>query len=329
MLVVAVTVGVAIGAVLGALGGGGSVLTVPAFVYLLGESAHSATTVSLFVVGATAMFGTLAHLRARRVRLVEGIVFGGLGIAGSVVGSRLSAGIPSSALLVAFSVLMLVAAVAMVLRSRSASPTPDREAVALVRAAGDGPVLEGALASASVGALSGAIRSDATGPAAGGSGSVGSGSVGSGSSTGQLRLGEDVDLEHDHQPGSEGLRRSFPVVLLTATAMGLLTGFFGVGGGFVVVPALVLVLGFDMPTAVGTSLLVIAINSAAALVARVGTPVHVDWAVLGAFTVAAIGGSLVGSKLTSVIRPQRLATSFTVLLVLVAVYTLARTLSHV
>ncbi len=65
-------------------------------------------------------------------------------------------------------------------------------------------------------------------------------------------------------------------IVAAATAVGLLTGFFGVGGGFVIVPALVLALGFDMPVAVGTSLLVIAINSAAALLARLGGHSHLD-----------------------------------------------------
>ena len=62
--------------------------------------------------------------------------------------------------------------------------------------------------------------------------------------------------------------------------VGLLTGFFGVGGGFAVVPALVLALGFSMPVAVGTSLLVIAINSATALGSRAGHGISIDWAVL-------------------------------------------------
>ena len=69
-------------------------------------------------------------------------------------------------------------------------------------------------------------------------------------------------------------------IVAAATAVGLLTGFFGVGGGFVIVPALVLALGFEMPAAVGTSLLVIAINSAASLAARFGGHVHLDWPLL-------------------------------------------------
>ena len=69
MLVVAVVAGLAIGASLGALGGGGSILTVPVLVYLLGQSPHQATTASLVVVGVAALFGAAWHYRAGRVRL--------------------------------------------------------------------------------------------------------------------------------------------------------------------------------------------------------------------------------------------------------------------
>ena len=67
---------------LGALGGGGSILTVPALVYLLGQDTHAATTGSLLIVGITALAGMVAHYRAGRVRVVQGLVFGVLGIAG-------------------------------------------------------------------------------------------------------------------------------------------------------------------------------------------------------------------------------------------------------
>ena len=88
-------------------------------------------------------------------------------------------------------------------------------------------------------------------------------------------------------------------IVIAATVVGLVTGFFGVGGGFVVVPALVLALGFDMPTAVGTSLLVIAINSASSLLSRLGTHVSVGYALVITFTVAAVAGTLVGSRVAS------------------------------
>ena len=87
-----------------------------------------------------------------------------------------------------------------------------------------------------------------------------------------------------------------------------------------------LALGFDMPAAVGTSLLVIAINSAAALAVRLGGPAALDWPLLGAFTAAALAGALAGNRLASRIDPARLGTAFTVLLIAVAAYSLARSL---
>lgn len=113
-------------------------------------------------------------------------------------------------------------------------------------------------------------------------------------------------------------------VLLTATAVGLLTGFFGVGGGFALVPALVLALDFPMTVAVGTSLLVISVNSATALVARLGSGVDIAWSVVAVFTVAAIGGSLLGGRIAGRADPRRLSQAFATLLVLVAVYTAVR-----
>ena len=73
-----------------------------------------------------------------------------------------------------------------------------------------------------------------------------------------------------------------------------MTGFFGVGGGFAIVPALTLVLGYPMTTAVGTSLLVITLNSATAFVSRLGQGVQLDGPLLVTFTAGAILGSVLG-----------------------------------
>jgi hypothetical protein len=123
--------------------------------------------------------------------------------------------------------------------------------------------------------------------------------------------------EHGPAPGLK--------IIVAATGVGLLTGFFGVGGGFVIVPALVLALGFDMP-AMGTSLLVIAINSATALAARLGSLADLDWPLLAVFTAAALAGALAGNRVASRIDLSRLATAFTVLLIAVAAYSLVRSL---
>ena len=94
MLPVAIGVGVLIGVSLGALGGGGSILTVPALVYLVGMDTRAATTGSLIIVGVTAAAGMLAHHRHRRVLVLQGLAFGLIGIAGAVTGTRLSLAVP-------------------------------------------------------------------------------------------------------------------------------------------------------------------------------------------------------------------------------------------
>ncbi|HET8987041.1 MAG TPA: sulfite exporter TauE/SafE family protein [Humibacillus sp.] len=262
----AIPLGVLIGLALGALGGGGSILTVPALVYVLGQEPAAATTSSLIIVGLTAIIAVIPHALAHRVRFGPGLLFGALGTAGSFIGAALSQSVPGTTLLIAFAGLMLVVATLMLRR-------------ALARAA-----------------------------------------------PGQPPLDPTVEPMLTLRPFSCACPRVARVVV-TATAVGLITGFFGVGGGFVLVPALVLALGFPMPTAVGTSLLVIAVNSATALTARLshGTT-DLDWPVIATFTVAAIAGSLVGGRIASTVDPRRLTTAFAMLLIVVALYTAGRSL---
>ena len=115
--------------------------------------------------------------------------------------------------------------------------------------------------------------------------------------------------------------RTAVVPLVTAgTAVGFLTGLFGVGGGFVIVPALALLLAYPMPQAIGTSLLVIAVNAAVALVARLGAGA-IDWPTTLLFTAAATAGVGVGQRVAVRVDPQSLQRAFSALLVVVALYT--------
>ena len=115
-------------------------------------------------------------------------------------------------------------------------------------------------------------------------------------------------------------------VLITATAVGLLTGFLGVGGGFLVVPALLLALALPMQYAAGTSLVVITLTSAAALAVRAGIGTAPEWSLVLVLTAVSAVGGFLGAKLASRIDPDRLTTALTVLLVTVAFYTAARAL---
>jgi uncharacterized membrane protein YfcA len=109
-------------------------------------------------------------------------------------------------------------------------------------------------------------------------------------------------------------------VVAAGSAIGFLTGLFGVGGGFVIVPALTLLLHLDMPSAIGTSLLVIAVNSAVGLAARVGES-GIEWSITLPFAVAAIAGVLTGGHLAGRLAPERTPRWFAALLVPLAVYT--------
>lgn len=119
--------------------------------------------------------------------------------------------------------------------------------------------------------------------------------------------------------GSLSLVRVAPAGLAT----GVLTGFLGVGGGFVIVPALVLLLGLPITLAVGTSLLVIALTSGAALASHLASG-SIDWTIAVAFTGAAIAGALAGRRLSATVSAERLGQLFALLLVAIAVFLVAK-----
>lgn len=262
MLAAALALGGAIGIVMGALGGGGSILTVPVLVFVLGLSAQEATTASLVIVGITAAVAAVGHARSRATRWRTGLTLAAVGVPASVLGSVLNRAVDENVLLLAFAALMLVAAAGMLARTQH----PDL------------PV-----------------------PGAGGPVATGAGPGTAAAPRGRLSL----------RLVSAGL------------VIGFLTGFLGVGGGFVIVPVLVLALGLPMPAAVGTSLLVIALNSAVALAARAGSG-HIAWEVIVPFTLAAVTGALVGKRVAQRLPDATLTRSFAALLLLVAAYVAVR-----
>ena len=267
--------GFLIGLSLGALGGGGSILAVPALVYAAGQDPKAATTTSLVLVTITAVIGIIPHWRAGHVRLAAGTVFGLAGIGGSLVGSAWNEAVDADVLLLAFSVLMLVAAYAMWRRLRQQAAAQAARTARSVGAAAAHP--------------------------------------------------HDVAGDSQDTPAIRLDAATAVKVVVAGSFIGLLTGFFGVGGGFVIVPALVLALGFSMPDAVGTSLIVIAVNSTVALTTRLPSG-SIEWGTVIPFTIASLIGVFVGSRLASTRDPSFLQKWFVVLLVLVAVYTASSSL---
>ncbi|MEX2586752.1 MAG: sulfite exporter TauE/SafE family protein [Actinomycetota bacterium] len=253
--------GLLIGVILGALGGGGSVLAVPVLVYVAGQDARAATTTSLILVGIAALVGLGSHLRAGRVRVHTAAAIGLCGVGGSLIGTQLNRQVDPDLLLFGFAAVLFLAA----WRMRIGCPTCTR--------VGEQKELGGS-------GLSTAVR-------------------------------QRIDL------------MGWLKIFTAGMALGFLTGLFGVGGGFVIVPTLTLVLGISMPQAIGTSLLIVAINSAVALAARF--PMNdIEWAVTLPFTVAAVIGVVAGGKIADRIESETSLRWFSTLLLAVAVYTAVR-----
>lgn len=247
-IVLALFFGLLIGVLLGMIGGGGSILTVPILVYLLGLDVHEATATSLVIVGATSLSGLAPHARQGRLAYRTAFIFGGIGIAGSIAGTALSDQVSGPVLLVLFGAIMLVVAGRMA-RKKPQSPTTE---------------------------------------------------------------------DAHHATGK------LPVVL-AGLATGFMTGFFGVGGGFLIVPVLTLMLRLPMRLAIGTSLAIIVINSAAGVVARGGVD-GIDYPLALAFIAGGAVGAIAGGSLAGRVNERRLTAGFAALITAVGLYLIVRNL---
>jgi uncharacterized protein len=243
-----------IGFSLGALGAGGSILTVPILVYAMDVPVQGATGTSLAIVGLNAAVGAVDYLRRGRALPKTGIAFGASGVLGAFAGVWLNHQLRGELILVLFSLLMLAAAFSMVRRSEA---------------------------------------------------------------------GAEAASFDERYPIGGWVR-----LVLVGLGVGFLTGFFGVGGGFLIVPALVVILGLPMHLAVGTSLLAIALNAVWGLTGnlRFGT---LDWTLTFLFAVGGVVGVLAGGKLAWRLPERTLRVSFAILIVGVAVYTFSHSLTAI
>lgn len=115
--------------------------------------------------------------------------------------------------------------------------------------------------------------------------------------------------------------RGMIAIIIAALTTGFLTGFFGVGGGFMVVPVLTVVLAFAMREATGTSLLIMIMAAATGLISRYGQPIDVDWVIVIGFMFGSMAGGIIGGPLSNKARTYQLTLVFAALLAVVAVAT--------
>ena len=249
-----------IGLTLGLLGSGGSILTVPVLVYVLGHTDKVAIAESLAIVGAIAFVAMLPYARKRQVDWRSVAFFGVPGMGGTYVGAWLAQFVSGPVQLVAFAVVMLLAAVMMIRRPG--------HALTVTKAA------EG------------------------------------------------------HSSRSLSERHATWKIVLEGLFVGVVTGLVGVGGGFLIVPALVVLGGLPMRLAVGTSLVVVALKSFSGFFKYVGVLEslggHVDWETIGVFAAMGIIGSLAGNLLSQRINQQALKRVFAAFLVVMGFFVLGR-----
>ena len=254
---------VIVGISLGLIGSGGSILTVPILVYIMGVNPVLATAYSLFIVGSTALVGGVQSAIHKKVDFKTVLIFGIPSIA-AVYATRmwLVPFIPnelftigslvitkSIALMLLFAVVMILASVSMIKPSK-------------------------------------------------------------------------------HKETDENAPRvyNYPMILLEGAVVGLLTGLVGAGGGFLIIPALVLLARMPMKLAVGTSLFIIAVKSLIGFIGDLQGSEIIDWKLLGIFTAFSIAGIFIGILLSKKIPGQKLKKGFGWFVLVMGIYIIIKEL---
>ncbi|MGW4698241.1 TSUP family transporter [Kitasatospora cineracea] len=344
VVLLALVAGAVVGLALGGLGGGGSMLAVPALIYLIGLTPGTATTASLLIVAVTSLTGLLAHARAGRVRWREGLLFGAAGLPLAALGGALSRHLPGPALTAAFALLAGLAAWRMLAGGRRTDSAPGADGggggggnadggpesvqlrhpahgSAAVERPGSGParvsVPTPAPAPAPGGAVVAASAVTMTVTATTATASVSAEMVPAGMNSEPCPLPEPPGPAAP-LPAPARVPASARRSALAGAGLGAATGVLGVGGGFLAVPALVSFLAFPMAEAIGTSLLVITLNSLAALLPRLGGAAEIPWSTVGPFAAAAILGAWDGKRLAAKLSGRTLQRLFAGALLAVA-----------
>lgn len=251
-----------IGISLGLIGGGGSILTVPVLVYLLGVDPVLSTAYSLFIVGSTSLVGSLQYMQKKLINYKAAIVFAIPSFTAVFLTRKfLVPAIPdpifnlgtfevskSIGIMVFFALIMIAASYSMIKDKKKSNETEDENAP---------------------------------------------------------------------------LKFNFPMIALEGGVVGVLTGIVGAGGGFLIIPALVLLAKLPMKMAVGSSLLIIAAKSLIGFLGDLGTQ-EIEWSFLLIFTSLSIIGIFVGTWLSKFIPGNKLKKGFGWFVVVMAIYILMK-----
>lgn len=264
MIIIGYVLAVLVGVSLGLIGSGGSILTVPILVYIMGVDPVIATAYSLFIVGTTSLVGGVQNALLKKVDFKTVLIFGVPSI-GAVYLTRafIMPHIPEElfsiggftitkpiALMLLFAIVMIMASISMIKPSKK-SETSDENAV---------------------------------------------------------------------------MTYNYPMILLEGTVVGVLTGLVGAGGGFLIIPALVLLAKMPMKLAVGTSLFIIAAKSLIGFTGDLKNAEVIDWTLLSIFTALSVVGIFIGILLAKKIPGSKLKTAFGYFVLVMGVYIIAKEL---
>ncbi|NDK31537.1 sulfite exporter TauE/SafE family protein [Nesterenkonia sp. Hz 6-5] len=230
-LILSMVLAVGIGLSLGLLGGGGTILAVPLLTYVAGMPPKEAIAASMFIIGVTSAVSVVAHAWRGNVQWRTGFIFGAAAMVGAFGGGLLGSQLPGVVLMVAFGVMMVATALAMILDRKAKQSGEDRKKLPLIK------------------------------------------------------------------------------IILEGLVVGVVTGMVGAGGGFLIVPALVLLGGLSMPAAVATSLLIISLKSFTGLAGYL-TTVSIDWGPVLMITSVTVVGALIGSALVKYVPEKALKKAF-------------------
>lgn len=254
-----------IGISLGLIGGGGSILTVPVLVYLFGVEAVTSTAYSLFIVGSTALVGTIQSARKGDIDLRTGIIFA----------------IPSLSAVWLTRAFIIPAIPEVILSGESYALTKD---IAIL--------------------LFFAVI--------------------------MLLSSYSMIFSRQNGDGRAGGERKTWAILLDGFAIGIVTGLVGAGGGFLIIPALVILAGLPMKKAIGTSLMIIAVKSLIGFTGDIMNPeINFDWGLLLSVTGLAIAGIFIGIRLGDRFSGPFLKKSFGVFILIMGIYMMLERLGNI
>lgn len=245
-MLLAVPFGLAIGLVVGSIGGGGAILALPVLVYVLGEGVSQATTASLIVVALAAGLGGGTLARRGHVCWRIALSFAAAAAVSAICGTAAGSAVQAKTLILAFVPVMLGAAAAT-----------------------------------------------------------------------WWRAGGSDGLDQSGCPESRLM-----TIAVAGVGVGFLTGFFGVGGGFLIVPALTFGLGMSMRYAIASSLVVITITALVALASHLAADVELDVPITALLAGSTAAGALLGSSLGQRLPQQMLARAFAVVVTALAAFLL-------